>query len=76
MPSIGVENFLRHVLTVLHHALDLALLYGGKLATLVDTVPIEGSLKDLRFRGVPRERFMSCDDLGVPRLKTSPRRWQ
>jgi 5'-3' exonuclease len=55
---------------------DDALLY-RKLATLIDTVPIEGSLEDLRFRGVPRERFMRwCDDLGVARLKTATRRWQ
>ena len=40
------------------------------------TVPIEGSLEDLKF-GVPRMRFMSwCDELGVARLKTAPRRWQ
>jgi 5'-3' exonuclease len=55
---------------------DDALLY-RKLATLVDTVPIEGSLEDLRFCGVPRARFMSWgDELGVARLKKAPRRWQ
>jgi 5'-3' exonuclease len=54
---------------------DEALLY-RKLATLVDTVPIEGSIEDLRFRGVPRALFMSwCDELGVARLRTVPRRW-
>jgi 5'-3' exonuclease len=55
---------------------DDAFLY-RKLATLVDTVPLQGSLEDLRFRGVPRARFMSwCDEFGVPRLKTVPRRWR
>jgi 5'-3' exonuclease len=54
---------------------DNALLY-RQLATLVDTVPIHDSLEDLTFRGVPRGRFMAwCDELGVPRLKTTPRQW-
>ena len=53
-----------------------ALLY-RKLATLVETVPLKDSLKDLEFRGVPKARFEKwCDDLGVARLKTMPRRWQ
>jgi 5'-3' exonuclease len=53
-----------------------ALLY-RKLATLVDTVPLECSLEDLKFKGVPRERFEQwCDELGVQRLKTAPKRWQ
>lgn len=55
---------------------DDAFLY-RKLATLVDTVPLEDSLEDLRFHGVPRARFERwCDELGVARLKTAPRRWQ
>jgi 5'-3' exonuclease len=53
-----------------------ALLY-RKLATLVDTVPLGASLRDLAFLGVPRTRFERwCDELGVQRLKTVPRRWQ
>lgn len=53
-----------------------ALLY-RELATLVDAVPLVDSLDDLEFRGVPRTRFMSwCDELGVHRLKASPRRWR
>ena len=48
-----------------------------QLATLIDTVPLEASLDDLRFQGVPRTRFERwCDDLGVDRLKTMPKRWQ
>jgi 5'-3' exonuclease len=55
---------------------DEAMLY-RQLATLVDTVPLEGSLEDLRFHGVDRTRFERwCDDLGVSRLKKAPRRWQ
>jgi 5'-3' exonuclease len=55
---------------------DEAFLY-RKLATLIDTVAPESSLDDLKFIGVPRARFERwCDDLGVQRLKTVPRRWQ
>src|SRR5580698_2658073 len=33
-----------------------------KLATLIDDIPLKESLEHLRFRGVPRERFMKwCD---------------
>ena len=55
---------------------DDALLY-RRLATLVDTVPLDDSLDDLQFRGVPQERFERwCDELGVERLKTVPKRWR
>jgi 5'-3' exonuclease len=55
---------------------DDALLY-RKLATLIDTIPLNDSLDDLRFRGVPRARFENwCDELGVNRLKKVPRRWE
>ena len=61
--------------TLLEHR-DDALLY-RELATLVDTVPLAESLDDLQFNGVPRARFERwCDDLGVQRLKTVPKRWQ
>jgi 5'-3' exonuclease len=61
--------------TLLEHR-EEALLY-RKLATLIDTVPLESSLEDLEFHGVPRERFERwCDELGVQRLKTAPKRWQ
>jgi 5'-3' exonuclease len=61
--------------TLVEHR-DDALLY-RKLATLVDTVPLAESLDDLQFNGVPRARFERwCDDLGVERLKTVPKRWQ
>jgi 5'-3' exonuclease len=55
---------------------DEALLY-RKLATLVETVPLQNSLDDLKFHGVPRPRFEQwCHDLGAERLLTSPKRWQ
>ena len=61
--------------TLVEHRND-ALLY-RKLATLIDTVPLECSLDDLKFKGVPREPFERwCDELGVQRLKTVPKRWQ
>jgi 5'-3' exonuclease len=48
-----------------------------KLATLIDDIPLKESLEHLRFRGVPRERFMKwCDDLGVARLKSTLKRWR
>jgi 5'-3' exonuclease len=60
--------------TLVEHR-DDALLY-RKLATLIDMVPLPDSLDDLKFNGVPRERFEQwCDELGVQRLKTVPKRW-
>jgi len=48
-----------------------------KLATLVETVPLRATLQDLEFLGVPRDRFECwCDELGVQRLKTAPKRWR
>jgi 5'-3' exonuclease len=61
--------------TLVEHR-EEALLY-RKLATLVDTVEVADSLEALEFRGVPRAPFESwCDELGIPRLKAVPRRWQ
>jgi 5'-3' exonuclease len=52
-------------------------LFYRKLATLVDTVPLAESLEDLRWRGVPRKRFLEwCDKLGVGTLRTMPQRWE
>jgi 5'-3' exonuclease len=48
-----------------------------KLATLIETVPLKDSLKDLEFRGVSKARFEKwCDEFGVARLKSMPRRWR
>jgi 5'-3' exonuclease len=55
---------------------DDALLY-RKLATLVESVPLAESLDELRFQGVPRERFHAwCDELGVTTLRDVPKRWR
>jgi 5'-3' exonuclease len=55
---------------------DDALLY-RRLATLDENAPVAGSLEEVRFRGVPRARFLRwCDELGVTTLKTTPRRWE
>jgi len=46
-----------------------------RLATLVDTVPLDESLEGVRFDGVPRAAFAAwCDDVGVRSLKSVPRR--
>jgi len=54
-----------------------AMLY-RRLATLEHDVPLPGTrtLDDLRFAGVPRERFLAwCDELGVNTLRDMPKRW-
>jgi 5'-3' exonuclease len=62
--------------TTLAEHRDEAILY-RTLATLIDTVPLADSLDDLRYRGVPRDRFERwCHDLGAERLLSAPRRWQ
>ncbi len=51
---------------------EAALLY-RRLATLVSDVPLPESLDDLRWRGVPRERFEKwCDALGARALLAAP----
>jgi 5'-3' exonuclease len=51
-------------------------LFYRTLATLVDTVPLDESLDELRFRGVPRARFEAwCDTVGANTLRTTPKRW-
>ncbi len=64
---------------VLESARDMALLY-RRLATLVTDVPLPGSLEDLRWRGIPRERFEAwCAGLGaeglLESLRARPARW-
>jgi 5'-3' exonuclease len=51
-----------------------ALLY-RRLATLVFTVPLEESLDDLRWRGIPSDRFEDwCGRMGAGRLLAAVRR--
>jgi 5'-3' exonuclease len=46
------------------------------LATLVTDVPLATSLDDLRWEGVPRERFLACcERLDATTLRTAPTRW-
>lgn len=64
-----------HLASVLVEQRVQALLY-RKLTTLVD-VPLEGSLDELRFRGVPRSRFDAwCDSVGANTLRNAPKRWE
>ncbi len=53
---------------------DDALLY-RRLATLRTDAPI-GTLEEVQFRGVPRDRFLDwCQALGAGDLRERPRRW-
>lgn len=67
----GAERLAR---TLADHR-EAALLY-RRLATLVDTVPIDETVDDLTFHGVPRDRYLAwCDAVGVTTLKGVPSRW-
>ena len=58
----------------LHSDWESALLY-RRLATLVSTVPLEESLDDLRWPGIPPDRFEDwCGRLGAGRLLAAARR--
>jgi 5'-3' exonuclease len=57
---------------VLEARRDEALLY-RRLATLVRDVPLAETLDDLRWRGLPRERFESwCEVAGAGHLRRAP----
>lgn len=63
------------VARVLNEQREEALLY-RKLATLRTDVPLTERLDDVRFRGVPRDRFEAwCDAMDVRTLKGRPTRW-
>lgn len=63
------------LLATLRERLPDALLY-RKLATLVTDVPLRETLEDLRWPGVPRERFeVFCSTMDAGALRTRPRRW-
>jgi 5'-3' exonuclease len=54
---------------------EAVLLY-RHLATLVDDLPLVADGDDLRWPGVPRERFTAwCEEIGAGRLAERPRRW-
>lgn len=64
-----------HLASVLAEQREQALLY-RKLATLVD-VPLNESVDELRFGGVPRARFEAwCDSVGANTLRNAPKRWE
>jgi hypothetical protein len=47
-----------------------------ELATLVRDVPMNESLDDLRFEGVPRGPFLAwCDEVDATTLRERPTRW-
>jgi len=55
--------------------MDDALLF-RRLATLRRDVPLPQTLEDLRWRGVPRARWLAlCDELGFERTRDRPHRW-
>jgi 5'-3' exonuclease len=63
-----------HLASVLVEQREQALLY-RRLATLVD-VPLNETLDQLEFRGVPRAHFEAwCDSVGATTLKSAPKRW-
>ena len=47
-----------------------------ELATLRRDVPLEESLGDLEWRGVPRRKFSAfCDEFGFAQLRDRPHLW-
>src|SRR5262249_45433846 len=73
--KVNVRGALTLATTLKEHRAD-AVLY-RKLATLVDDIKLAESIDELEFRGVPRASFEAwCDQLGVARLKTVPKRWR
>ncbi|MFL5247837.1 MAG: 5'-3' exonuclease H3TH domain-containing protein [Myxococcales bacterium] len=70
--SIRGRALLAHELTAEREAV---LLY-RRLATLVSDVPLAHSLEDLRWRGIPRDRFEAwCDELGTRAMLETLERW-
>jgi 5'-3' exonuclease len=70
--SIRGRTLLAHELTAEREA---ALLY-RRLATLVSDVPLPHTLEDLRWRGIPRDRFDAwCSELGTRAMLETLERW-
>lgn len=47
-----------------------------RLATLMTDLDLDGDLSDLRWDGVPQDRFLTwCDQVGAQTLRDRPRRW-
>ena len=59
----------------LSHGMKEAVLF-RRLATLRRDVPLTQTFEDLRWRGVPRDRWLAlCDELGFERARERPHRW-
>jgi 5'-3' exonuclease len=72
--DVPVRGAARLAATLQERAEDVALY--RELATLVTDVPLAESLDELRFRGVPRQRYLTwCDEVGVDTLRDRPARW-
>lgn len=72
--EVTVRGTARLAATLQERADDVRLY--RELATLVTDVPLAASLDDLRFRGVPRRRFLAwCEEVGVDMLRDRPTRW-
>lgn len=72
--DVTVRGAERLVETLRSHISD-ALLF-RYLATLRRDVPLQESLDDLEWKGVPRDRFIEfCDRLGFGSLRDKPERW-
>jgi hypothetical protein len=71
-PSVrGAERLVE----ALRSGMDDVLLYRD-LATLRRDVDLPHALDDLRWRGVPRDRFLAfCDRWGFGSIRERPRRW-
>jgi 5'-3' exonuclease len=73
--EVAVRGADRLAATLMERRKD-ALLF-RRLATLRLDVPLPETLDDLRWRGVPRDRWLAlCDELGFERSKDRPHRWR
>jgi len=72
--DVTVRSAERLAATLSEHRAE-AMLYKD-LATLRRDVPLEETLDQLEWRGVPQERFVAfCDRYGFSRLRDRPSRW-
>jgi len=72
--EVSPRGAMRLAATLSNHR-EEALLF-RRLATLRRDVPLTQTLEDLRWRGVPRDRWLAlCDELGFERARERPHRW-
>ena len=72
--EVSPRGAMRLAATLSNHR-EEALLF-RRLATLRRDVPLTHTLEDLRWRGVPRDRWLAlCDELGFERARERPHRW-